>query len=159
MACRFVHFVRMMYFCGMKRACLLGLAVVVVGAEAMMPLTQPFAACSDGPDSLKRDTAFVDTLHELTVMGDSLRLAPVRDAIEQSLKRNVQPHVPSLGEVLNKVAPNTMDYILHPFGFAERKRQKRLKKMKSIMQEYDRVEGADAFTLKLDSIMRLEGLK
>ncbi len=148
-----------MYFCGMKRACLLGMAVVVVGAEAMMPLTQTSAIWSDDLDSLQRDTAFIDTLHEVTVMGDSLRLAPVRDAIEQSLKRNAQPHVPSLGEVLNKVAPNTMDYILHPFGFAERRKKKRQKKMKQILREYDSVESADAFKLRLDSIMRLEGLK
>lgn len=143
----------------MKRACLVSIAVVVVGAEAMMPLTPPSVVLSDGQDTLVQDTAMYDTLREVMVMGDSLKLAPVRGIIDERVKRN-EPQVKSLGEVLNKLAPNTMDYVLHPFGFAERKKKKKVKRMNQILQEYDRVDAAqNDFNHKLDSILKLEGLK
>lgn len=124
-----------------------------------MPLTPSCVALPDDQDTAQ-DTAMYDTLREVTVMGDSLKVAPVKGAIEESLKRHAQPSVPTLGEVLNKVAPNAMDYVLHPFGFAERKKKKKVKKVRQILEEYDRVDAAqDEFNHKLDSILRLEGLK
>lgn|GEM_PF-5809163 len=141
-----------------RRTCLLGVVIVVVGAEAMVPMSAPISPIIM-QDSILRDTAMVDTLRELTVMGDSLRVAPVKDAISQSLKRNGGPKQVTLGDVLNKVAPGTMDYILHPFGFAERKKKKKKKRMNQILQQFDQVDQRDAFARQLDSIMRLEGLK
>lgn len=144
---------------GLKRVCILGFAVVVTGANAMMEgVSSPYVSRSL-LDSIPRDTAFMDTLHEVTVMGDSLRLAPVRGIIDQRVKRK-DPSVKSLGDVLNKLAPEAMDYVYHPFGFSERRKKKNKKKMLKILEEYDRVDAAqDEFNHKLDSILRLEGLK
>ncbi len=142
-----------------RRTSLLVLVAVFSVADAMRLMSPVPSYVKDGGDTIVRDTAFFDTLHEVTVMGDSLKLAPVKDAIRQSLGQKKEPHVKSLGEILNQVAPNTMDYILHPFGFAERKKKKKRKKVQQILQEYDRIDAPDEFTLKLDSILRLEGLK
>lgn len=138
---------------------MVGTIVVTVGAEAMMPSLPSVAVPVTPRDSLQQDTAMVDTLLEVTVMGDSLRVAPVKSAIDQSLKRNTPPSVPSLGDVLNKVAPGAMDHILHPFGFAERKKKKKLKKQSKILQQFDQADQKDEYNRRLDSIMRIEGLK
>ena len=135
------------------------LALAVTGASAMMGGTSQVQPYHDGQDTARHDTAFIDTLHEVTVMGDSLKLAPVKDAIDQSLGRGNGPQVKSLGEVLNKIAPGAMDYVLHPFGFAERKKKKKKKRVQQILREYDRIDAKDEFTLKLDSVLRIEGLK
>lgn len=155
----------MMHRSPIRRGLVLGLVVVVTGAEAMMPSLPSTERVCVGEDTIlhrdtiHRDTAFVDTLHEVTVMGDSLRLAPVKDAISQSLGKSAGPSVKSLGEVLNKVAPGAMDYVLHPFGFSERKKKKKKKRMEQILKEFDRVDAPNEWNLKLDSILRLEGLK
>lgn len=133
------------------------LALLAEQAGAMMGGAGVVLA--EGGDSLQRDTAMVDTLYEVTVMGDSLRLAPVREAINQSLGRDQGPQMQTLGDVLNKVAPQAMDYVLHPFGFAERKKKKKKKRVKQVLEEFDRAGETDPFVLKLDSIMRMEGLK
>lgn len=149
-----------MYTGALKRMCVVGLAAVVTGADAMMVGFSSPSVPHGSLDSIPQDTAFMDTLREVTVMGDSLKVAPVKGAIDESLKRHAQPSVPTLGEVLNKVAPNAMDYVLHPFGFAERKKKKKVKKVRRILEEYDRVDAAQGeFNHKLDSILRLEGLK
>ena len=142
-----------------QRACLAVLAVAVTGAEAMMPSCLTVVCHADGQDTLSLDTVMEDSLREVLVMGDSLRLAPIYDAVNQSLKRQQNPSVKSLGDILNKVAPNAMDIVMHPFGFAERKKKRKHKKMNQILWEYDHVDQQDSFNAALDSIMRLEGLK
>ncbi len=124
-----------------------------------MPSCPTVVCHTDGQDSLMRDTAMVDTLHEVMVMGDSLRLAPIYDAVNQSLKRQQTPGSKSLGDILNQVAPNAMDIVMHPFGFAERKKKRKRKKVNQILWEYDHVDQQDSFNAALDSIMRIEGLK
>ncbi len=142
-----------------QRACLLALATAVTGAEAMMPSLPAVACHADGRDTIGRDTVMVDSLREVLVMGDSLKLAPIYDAMSQSLKRQQNPGVKSLGDILNQVAPNAMDIVMHPFGFAERKKKKKRKRMNQILWEYDHVDSKDSFNAALDSIMKLEGLK
>lgn len=140
-------------------ACLMSVAVVVTGAWATMPGTSVVPGGMVACDSIPRDTAFEDSLHEVTVMGDSMKLAPVNDAIRQSLGRNPVPKVVSLGDLLNKVAPEAMDYVMHPFGFAERKTKKKRKKVQQILQDFDKAGAPDPFVLKLDSIVKAEGLR
>lgn len=142
-----------------QRACLLALAVAVTGAEAMMPSCPTTVCYADGQDTVRRDTVMEDSLREVLVMGDSLKLAPIYDAVNQSLKRQQNPGSKSLGDILNQVAPNAMDIVMHPFGFAERKKKRKKKRMNQILWEYDHVDQQDSFNAALDSIMRLEGLK
>jgi len=144
---------------GIRRACITGLVCLAIGAEAMIPSLPSITPLQLMADSVARDTAFVDTLREVTVMGDSLRVAPVKDAINQSLKRNPIPKQYSLSDVMDMAVPGVSDYILHPFGFKERKKKKQKKRMQKILREYDNADKADSFNHLLDSIMRIEGLK
>lgn len=92
----------------------------------------------------------VDTLREVEVFGRQ-RLA-VMDALEATLRaQGRQPSTPSLGDVLNKYAPNAQDYILHPFGFKERKKKRQRKRMQDILNEY---EQAKTFEELLDEAVK-----
>lgn len=81
----------------------------------------------------------IDTLGQVEVKG---RTRPaVMDAFDATIKaQGKQPTTPSLGDLLNKVAPEAQDYILHPFGFKERKKKRQRKRMQQIMQDYDHVK-------------------
>ena len=62
-----------------------------------------------------------------------------------------QPHVPSLGDVLNKVAPGLQDKMLHPFAVKERKRERKKKHVAKVLDEYDKVETGNSL---LDEVIR-----
>lgn len=98
-------------------------------------------------DSLGRER--VDTLGEVLVQGRE-RLA-VMDAIDGSLKANRQPGTKSLGDILNKVAPNAMDYVMHPFGFKERKQKRQRKRTQQNLEQYDQMK---TFNELLDEAVR-----
>lgn len=78
----------------------------------------------------------IDTLHEVTVRS---KRWGIKQALEASLEKNKQPATPSLGELLNKYLPNVNDYIMHPFGFKERKRNRQRKRTAKVLNDYDQV--------------------
>lgn len=90
-------------------------------------------------DAMQTDTVTVqtDTMKVVEVVAEkdlqvmdvlNRNLAPVRKAASRK----------TLTDYINKVI-NT-DYILHPFAFKERRREKHRKKMMKYLQEYERVK-------------------
>ena len=92
----------------------------------------PAAACA-GQDSTVRDTLQADTLREVVVRPDSV--LPVVRVLEKTVGRSRGPRSVSLGDVIEKVAPDKM---LHPFAIKQRKSERRKKKMRRVLENYDR---------------------
>ena len=84
----------------------------------------------------------VDTLNEVEVVAPG-RTSGIEDAIRQSLQRMGVPRSMSLGDVINKISPGLTDKILHPFAFKDRKRAKRQKKVKKILDDFDKSKTFD----------------
>ena len=84
----------------------------------------------------------VDTLKEVEVVAPG-RTSGIEDAIRQSLQRMGVPRSMSLGDVINKISPGLTDKILHPFAIKERKRAKRQKKVKKILDDFDKSKTFD----------------
>lgn len=95
----------------------------------------PAAACA-GQDSTVRDTLQADTLREVVVRPDSV--LPVVRVLEKTVGRSRGPRSVSLGDVLEKVAPGLQDKMLHPFAIKQRKSERRKKKMRRVLENYDR---------------------
>ena len=83
----------------------------------------------------KQDTsvAYTDTLGEVSVKADnSLRVV---DAINKSLNNGLtQPRQKSVSDILGSKAN---DYIMHPFAWRERRKEKNLKKAKENIHKLD----------------------
>ncbi|MBQ2459601.1 MAG: hypothetical protein II505_02900 [Bacteroidaceae bacterium] len=94
-------------------------------------------------DTLRTDTARLDTTGLRT---DTLRQVEVRadtslaveKAIQQSLERQRVIRIPTLGDILDKYLPGLQDRITHPFAIKERKRERKHKRDKKWLQEFDR---------------------
>ena len=94
-------------------------------------------------DTLRTDTARLDTTGLRT---DTLRQVEVRadtslaveKAIQQSLERQRVIRIPTLGGILDKYLPGLQDRITHPFAIKERKRERKHKRDKKWLQEFDR---------------------
>lgn len=95
-----------------------------------------------------------DTLKkgELTVPGRKLKevevVAPeptsgLEDALRQSIERMGIRNPLTLGDLVNKISPNLTDKIMHPFGFKERRRAKKRKKVQKILNDFDRTKTFD----------------
>ena len=95
-----------------------------------------------------------DTLKkgELTVTGRKLKevevVAPgptsgLEDALRQSIERMGIRNPLTLGDLVNKISPNLTDKIMHPFGFKERRRAKKRKKVQKILNDFDRTKTFD----------------
>lgn len=95
----------------------------------------PAAACA-GQDSTVRDTLRADTLREVVVRPDSV--LPVVRVLEKTVGRSRGPRSVSLGDVIEKVAPGLQDKMLHPFAIKQRKSERRKKKMRQVLENYDR---------------------
>ena len=94
-------------------------------------------------DTLRTDTARLDTtglragtLRQVEVRADT-SLA-VEKAIQQSLERQRVIRIPTLGDILDKYLPGLQDRITHPFAIKERKRERKHKRDKKWLQEFDR---------------------
>ena len=88
------------------------------------------------------DTLRSDTLREVTVHGD--KTLPVNEAIAKSLKQHPIPKAPpSLGDILNKYSPGLSDRITHPFAIKERRREKKKRKHRQILEQYDHIKTFD----------------
>ena len=95
-----------------------------------------------------------DTLKkgEPTVPGRKLKevevVAPgptsgLEDALRQSIERMGIRNPLTLGDLVNKISPNLTDKIMHPFGFKERRRAKKRKKVQKILNDFDRTKTFD----------------
>ena len=94
-------------------------------------------------DTLRTDNARLDTTG---LRADTLRQVEVRadtslaveKAIQQSLERQRVIRIPTLGDILDKYLPGLQDRITHPFAIKERKRERKHKRDKKWLQEFDR---------------------
>ena len=94
-------------------------------------------------DTLRTDTARLDTTG---LRADTLRQVEVRadtslvveKAIQQSLERQRVIRIPTLGDILDKYLPGLQDRITHPFAIKERKRERKHKRDKKWLHEFDR---------------------
>lgn len=103
----------------------------------------------------KDSVVMEDTLRELVVKAPRSIYMPMSKSMQSELKLNAWQQKYSLGGILQRKAPLVQDYIMHPFGFAERKKNKKRQKVSELLEEYDRI---DPFYHQLDSIMELEGV-
>ena len=108
------------------------------------------------PDTLRQRMARVDTLREVEVRPDSV--LPVMKAIERSLERQHQhdiPKPPSLADLLEKLSPGLNDKITHPFAIKARRRERKHKRDRKVLEHYEEVKTFD--DLLREAIIR-EGL-
>ena len=106
------------------------------------------------PDTLRRPMERVDTLREIEVRPDSS--LPMMKAIQSSLNRQNIQAPPSLGDILEKIAPGINDKICHPFAIKQRRRERKHKRDRKILEHYDQVKTFD--DLLREAIVR-EGLQ
>ena len=119
-------------------ACLL-LPMMASGGAAhglAQAAAQAPAEARAGQDSTVRDTLQADTLREVVVRPDSV--LPVVRVLEKTVGRSRGPKSMSLGDVIEKVAPGLQDKMLHPFAIKQRKSERRKKKMRRVLENYDR---------------------
>ena len=86
----------------------------------------------------KRDTsvAYTDTLEEMSVQAK--KGLAVEDAIKKSLNNGLtQPRQKSVSDIIGSKAT---DYIMHPFAWKERKKDKKHKKDKEALVKLDAVK-------------------
>lgn len=83
-----------------------------------------------------------DTLKEVQVIAPE-STAALEDAIRQSIARMGIPSTPSLGDVIDKISPGLTDKIMHPFAFKDRRKARKHKRDKKVLEEFDRVKTFD----------------
>ena len=96
-----------------------------------------------------------DTLREVEVIAPE-STAALEDAIRQSIARMGIPSTPSLGDVINKISPGLTDKILHPFAFKDRRKAKKHKRDKKVLEEFDKVKTFDELVREA---LEREGIK
>lgn len=109
-------------------------------------------------DTLRReqvagDTLRVDTLSEVTVEGGDLQVNEVLGRTTGAIGKSM-PKDMSLGAILEKLSPGINDKITHPFAIKQRKMERRRKRAKKILEQFDRVKTFD--DLLRESIERQE---
>lgn len=105
------------------------------------------------PDSIPQHYEPEDTLGEVEVRPDSV--LQVLEALKQTLKTDRQPKSKSLGDILDKYAPQLQDKMLHPFAIKDRKQERKRKRDKEVLKEYDRAKTPNEL---LEEALRKEGL-
>lgn len=94
---------------------------------------------ADTVPPVPHDSLHTDTLKEVVVDGKRDRRLPVMDAIDESVGKYCPRTLP-LGEILEKVAPGLQDKMLHPFAVKQRKRERHKKKMRKVLEHYNKVK-------------------
>lgn len=104
-----------------------------------------------------RDSIKTETMREVVVHGKSGELQVV-DVIEKALKqrKEINPKTPTVGDVLDKYAPTFQDKMLHPFAFKQRKKERRRRKMRRLLEQYDQIK---PFNELLDEAVRRQQLE
>jgi hypothetical protein len=93
-------------------------------------------------DTIPPTTERTDTLKEVEVIAPG-RTSGLEDALRQSLERMGIRNPITLGDLINKISPNLMDKIIHPFAFKERRRAKKRKKVQKILDDFDKTKTFD----------------
>jgi hypothetical protein len=94
-------------------------------------------------DTIRTPREDVDTLREVEVLAPH-STAGLQDAIRQSLRKmGVEPSTPSMSDMIDKISPGLTDKIMHPFAFKDRKKAKKRKHDKQILEEFNRVKSFD----------------
>lgn len=86
------------------------------------------------------DTVKVDTLGAVVIHGDGL---PVQNALNRTVNKYTVPRNVSVGDLLEKLSPGINDKITHPFAFKQRKKERRQKRTRKILEHYDQVKTFD----------------
>ncbi len=111
-------------------------------------------------DNVPSDSLKTDTLREVIVTGGNHGVQlPLSNSLKQDMKLSSWAQKYSPNGLLQKYAPTLHDQIMHPFGFAERKKNRKRKKVDKILQQYDAIDAVDPLQLLLDSVARAQGLK
>lgn len=98
------------------------------------------------------DSIKADTLREVVVSNKRKVSFPLNSTMMKEVTFMTKFRQSSLGGWLQKYYPIVNDWITHPFGFAERKRNKKRKKVKHILEQYDAISAVDPLQLLLDSV-------
>lgn len=111
-------------------------ALLILTSHSPMSNIHAFSAYNN-PDSIKtqRDTsvAIHDTLSEVEIKAK--KGLAVEDAIKNSLNNGlVQPRQKGISDLIGS---KTNDYIMHPFAWRERRKEKNLKKAEQNMKKLD----------------------
>jgi len=116
-------------------------------------------------DSLQRDKdtlqskidtlqSRADTLREVVVTGDTI--LPVVSAIKESMKAHPVPKTMTLGDILEKYVPGLQDKMTHPFAIKERRRERKHKRDRKILEHFDQVK---TFNELLDEAVRRQQIE
>lgn len=101
---------------------------------------------------LTHDTLQTDTLREVVVKADSGIHIPLSGSlIKDAHRKDYSPNA-----ILQRLAPTLHDQIMHPFGFKERKQNRKRKKVNKILRDYDMIN-SDPLQMLLDSIAKAQG--
>lgn len=82
-----------------------------------------------------------DTLREVVVRPDSL--LPIDRVLQETLKKNRQPSIPTISDLLEKIKPGLNDIIMHPTAIKQRKKERRMKRLMKTLNNYDKVRTFD----------------
>lgn len=104
------------------------------------------------------DTLKTDTLREVTVRPHSGVRLPFTNSTQSEVNGIVNAEKYSLNGLIQRYAPTLHDQIMHPFGFAERKKKRKRKKVERVLEQYDAIDAVDPLRLLLDSVAKVQGL-
>lgn len=92
-----------------------------------------------GSQSVMPDSLRTDTLAEVVVHGGA---SPVSKAIGQRIEawKKSQPKQVNLTTLFDLIHSELNDILMHPFGFKQRKKERRRKRTRQILEHYDRVK-------------------
>jgi len=83
-----------------------------------------------------------DTLREIDVIAPGLT-SGLEDALRQSIQRMGIRNPTTLGSLIDKIKPGLMDNIMHPFAIKDRRKAKKRKKVKKILDDFDKTKTFD----------------
>lgn len=125
---------------GCRRACL---------ASLLWGLT----LCVQAQEVTPIDTLRVDTLREISVQGKEGIQVPLSNSLTKGVAVMKKAEKYSLNGLIQHYFPTLHDQITHPFGFAERRRNRKRKKVRGVLQQYDAL-ARDPLKMLLDSVAR-----
>lgn len=83
-----------------------------------------------------------DTLKEVEVIAPG-QTSGLEEAIRQRIERMGIRNPITLGTLIDKIKPGLMDNIMHPFAFKDRRQAKKRKKVKKILDDFDKTKTFD----------------
>lgn len=124
----------------------------ISGRILVVGLTCLCATGAMAQSNSQRTTEDEDTLREIIVRPDTVIRVGISPTLRQDM-RNQDRY--SLGSIMQRRLPTLNDQILHPFGFEERKQNRKRKKVQQVLDDYD--ARRDPLQELLDSVARARG--